>query len=83
MKEIGSIVISKVSFWVCLLTSLILLLLGFVVPPMGIIDGSVLKGVGELFGFATLAVVADAIKEGYDAKFKKGEIEVEISNDKE
>lgn len=72
---------SSLSFWVCLLTSLVLIALGFVVPPMGIIDGSVLTSVGELFGFATLAVVADAIREGYDAKITHGNTTVEVNND--
>lgn len=83
MKEIGVILIGKVSFWVCLVVSLVLIILGFIVPPMGKIDGSVLSAVGEIFAFATLATVADAIRQGYDAKIKKGELEVEITNDKE
>lgn len=83
MADIAKSIVGKVSFWVCLIVSLILLTLGFIVPPMGMIDASVLTAVGEIFGFATLAVVADAIKEGYDAKIKKGEIEVQITNDKD
>ena len=74
---------SSLSFWVCLLTSLVLIALGFVVPPMGSIDGSVLTAVGELFGFATLAVVADAVREGYDAKIIHGNTTVEVNNDDE
>ena len=74
---------SSLSFWVCLLTSLVLIALGFVVPPKGSIDGSVLTAVGELFGFATLAAVADAIREGYDAKITHGNTTVEVNNDDE
>lgn len=74
---------SSLSFWVCLLTSLVLIALGFVVPPMGSIDGSVLTAVGELFGFAALAVVADAVREGYDAKIIHGNTTVEVNNDDE
>ena len=74
---------SSLSFWVCLLTSLVLIALGFVVPPMGSIDGSVLTAVGELFGFATLAVVADAVRKGYDAKITHGNTTVEVNNDDE
>ena len=72
---------SSLSFWVCLVTSLVLIGLGFVVPPMGNIDGSVLTAVGELFGFATLAVVADAVHEGYDAKVTHGDTTIEVTND--
>lgn len=82
MAEIVKDLLGKVVFWVCLIVSLILIVLGFVVPPMGTIDPSVLTAVGEIFGFATLGVVADAIKEGYDAKIKKGEMEINITNDK-
>lgn len=82
MAEIVKDLLGRVVFWVCLIVSLILIVLGFVVPPMGTIDPSVLTAVGEIFGFATLGVVADAIKEGYDAKIKKGEMEINITNDK-
>lgn len=82
MAEIVKDLLGKVVFWVCLIVSLVLIILGFVVPPMGTIDPSVLTAVGEVFGFATLGVVADAIKEGYDAKIKKGEMEINITNDK-
>lgn len=82
MAEIVKDLFGRVVFWVCLIVTLILIVLGFVVPPMGTIDSSVLTAVGEIFGFATLGVVADAIKEGYDAKIKKGEMEINITNDK-
>lgn len=82
MAEIVKDLFGRVVFWVCLIVALILIVLGFVVPPMGTIDPSVLTAVGEIFGFATLGVVADAIKEGYDAKIKKGEMEINITNDK-
>ena len=72
---------SSLSFWVCLVTSLVLIGLGFVVPPMGNIDGSVLTAVGELFAFATLAVEADAVHEGYDAKVTHGNTTIEVTND--
>lgn len=82
MAEIVKDLLGKVVFWVCLIVSLVLIVLGFVVPPIGTIDPSILTAVGEIFGFATLGVVADAIKEGYDAKVKKGEMEINITNDK-
>lgn len=82
MAEIVKDLFGRVVFWVCLIVTLILIVLGFVVPPMGAIDPSVLTAVGEIFGFATLGVAADAIKEGYDAKIKKGEMEINITNDK-
>ena len=79
-KIIKERLLSSVSFWVCLFTSLVLIALGFLVPPMGDIHPSVLTAVGELFGFATLAIVADAVKFGYDAKITHGNTTVQIGD---
>ena len=46
-----------IPFWICLIVSIGLIVAGFCVPPMGIIDGSVLTAVGILFGFASLAQI--------------------------
>lgn len=61
--------------------SLGFLVAGFFVPPMGIIDGSVLKAVGELFGFATLWTVVFALRRGSDITIKHGQTEATINND--
>ena len=45
----------RATFIVCLAASVMLIVAGFVVPPMGEIDGSVLTAVGELLMFPTLA----------------------------
>lgn len=79
-KIIKERLLSSISFWVCLCTSLVLIALGFLAPPMGDIHPSVLTAVGELFGFATLAIVADAIKFGYDAKITHGNTTVQIGD---
>jgi hypothetical protein len=79
-KIIKEHLLSSISFWVCLCTSLVLIALGFLVPPVGDIHPSILTAVGELFGFATLAVVADAIKFGYDAKITHGNTTVQIGD---
>lgn len=54
---------------------------GFLVPPQGVIDGSVLIGCSLLFAYATLAVVAKAIKEGRIARFEKGDLKIEIGDE--
>lgn len=79
-KIIKERLLNSISFWVCLCTSLVLIALGFLVPPVGDIHPSVLTAVGELFGFATLAIVADAIKFGYDAKITHGNTTVQIGD---
>ena len=73
-------------FWVCFTICAGLIIAGFCVPPTGVIDGSVLKGVGELFAFPTLWTVSHAIDKGIDAKLKHGNTEViigDLNNDTE
>lgn len=65
---------------ICLAVSIALLVGGFFVPPQGVIDGSVLKGVGWLFAFSALAVGAHAIRLGYDLKVTKGDTTIHIDN---
>ena len=60
-----------------------LIIISFVLPPTGEIDPSVLKGVGEIFGFLSLYTVLIAIEKGTGASFKKGDIELEIQEDHE
>lgn len=70
----------RIAFLVCLAVSIALIVGGFFVPPKGVIDGSVLKAVGELFAFAALSVGAHAIRLGYDLKVSKGDTAIEINN---
>lgn len=83
-EEIRKAVLGDIVFWVCLIVALVLMILGFLLPPMGEISPSVLEGVGWLFAFAALAKLCDTINEafknGYDAKVKHGETTIEINN---
>lgn len=77
--------IKNYAFWVCLIVSIGLEITGMLLPPMGKIDGSVLTGVGILFGFATLYTVGHAIDKGIDAKFTHGNTTLvvgDLGNDK-
>ena len=71
----------RVIFFICLFTSISLIVGGFFVPPTGIIDGSVLTAVGELIVFPALAFGFRALELGYDVKMQKGETSIEIDND--
>lgn len=73
----------KYIFYVCLAFSLTLFIGGFFCPPMGVIDGSVLKAAGILLGFATLAVAGQNLANGKDVIFTHGETKVEINDDEE
>ena len=69
-----------VAFFVCLTASIGLIVGGFFCPPMGVIDGSVLTAAGILLGFATLAVGAQAIKDGRTATIQHGDTSVTIGD---
>jgi hypothetical protein len=72
--------LGNAAFWVCLVISLSLIIAGFIVPPTGKIDSSVLTAVGELFGFATLFVVFEAIEHGVNAKIQHGKTSMTIGD---
>ena len=79
-QDITRSTICRVIFVVCLATSVMLVVAGFIVPPMGEIDGSVLTAVGELLLFPTIAYGARAIELGYDFKINKNDTNIEITN---
>ena len=66
-----------IPFWICLIVSIGLIVAGFCVPPMCIIDGSVLTAVGILFGFATLAQIPVIIEVAGYVKMTKGDMTIE------
>lgn len=74
--------LNKVIFFVCLCTSIVLIVAGFFVPPLGVIDGSVLTAVGELFAFATLATIP-YIAQGRSVELKHGNTTLALGDDDE
>lgn len=78
--ELMKIKLAKVVFWICLVTSIGLLVGSFFCPPMGVIDGSVLKAVGELFGFATLGMVPTIVK-GRSVELTHGNTKLSLGDD--
>ena len=66
-----------IPFWICLIVSIGLIVAGFCVPPMGIIDGSVLTAVGILFGFASLAQMPVIIEVAGYVRMTKGDMTIE------
>ena len=57
-----------------------LVIAGFLVPPLGVIDGSVLTAVGEIVFLVTIFFVWDCVTKGKIAKIKKGDLEASISD---
>ena len=71
------------TFYLTLAISLLLIIGGFLLPPMGIIDGSVLTAVGELLMFGALAQVPaliSAAKNGKSIKVTRGNSSIEVSS---
>ena len=64
---------SRITFAICFFVSVGLIVGGFFVPPMGVIDGSCLTAVGELLLFPTLLYGFRAVELGLRVKFQKGE----------
>lgn len=71
------------TFYITLATSLVLVVSGFFVPPVGVIDGSVLTAVGLLLMFATLAqipVILEAARNGKSIKLTRGDSSIEVNS---
>lgn len=71
----------KYIFIACLALAAGMFVGGFFCPPMGVIDGSVLKAGGILLGFAALAVAGQNLANGKDVTFKHGDTSVEINDE--
>ena len=79
MKEILKVAWES-NIWLRILSisSILLIIASFFVPPLGVLDGSVLAAVGELEGLGVLWIVLRAVEKGTGASFKKGDVEVDI-----
>lgn len=70
-------------FYITLAISLLLITGGFLLPPMGVIDSSVLTAVGELLMFGVLAQVPhliEAARNGRSIRLQKGDFSAEVSS---
>lgn len=70
--------LSRWTFVLSFFVSVGLMIGGFITPPIGSIDGSVITAVGELILFPTLLYAFRAIELGYKVKFSKGDTSVEL-----
>lgn len=72
----------KEDIWLKILTitSILLIVIAFFIPPMAVVDGSILAAVGELTGIGALWEFTKAMNKNIDAKVKIKEIELELNN---
>lgn len=76
----SSYVAKNVWFAVFSAVAIALLIASFLVPPMGVIDSSVIIATSEIFAFAALGTVIKAIDKGIDAKVQKGDTVVMVGD---
>lgn len=67
---------TTVALWICLIISIALLVASFLVPPMGEISPSALRGGSLIFAFAVLFLVREAVTEGLGVKLTHGDTTV-------
>jgi hypothetical protein len=75
--------IGNVWFHILAAISVILLIASWFVPPMAVIDASVLAAVGELFAFAALGTVIHAINKGRQVKMTHGSTTLAVNKEDE
>ena len=68
-------------FYVNLAVCILLIIVGFIVPPIGVIDGSVLTAAGLLLMFAVIEKIPEAIKAGKSVKISKGDFSAEVGTE--
>lgn len=71
---------ARILFWIFLGIGAALITASWFVPPMGIIDSSVLAAFGEIQGFASLGVGFECIFEGMDVSLQKGDTQIDIKS---
>lgn len=74
---------SNLFFWFFSIIGVILIVTAFLLPPLSVIDNSVLIAVGELNGFAALGAVIKAIDRGSSATFHHNGTEVTINSNED
>ena len=68
-------------FYLNLVVSIALIVGGFFVPPLGVIDGSVLTAVGLLLMFSVIEKIPEVIKAGKSVKVSKGDFTAEVGTE--
>lgn len=73
--------VNKISFFICMLISIALIITAFFVPPTAVIDPSVLAAVGEIFAWGALVVVIEGIEKGRAVTMTKGDLQISLDDD--
>lgn len=73
----------KYIFYLCLIASIVIGVVSFLLPPTGVIDPSVLKFIALLLAFSALGVAGQNLANGKDVTFTHGDTKVEINDDED
>ena len=73
----------KYIFWFCLILAAGLFIGSFFCPPLGVIDGSVLKAGALLVAMQALGIAGQNLANGKDVIFHHGDTEVTIGDNEE
>lgn len=71
---------SNLFFWLFSIAGLLLIIASFLLPPMGVVDNSILAAVGELDGVIALGAVLKAIDRGVDVTAQHNNTSISITN---
>ena len=72
---------NRVLFYICLGAAIALLATGFILPPMGEIHPSTLKGAGIIIAFYALRILELSLLNGKEITVRHGETEVVVGDD--
>lgn len=72
---------SVCKFWVLASVTLGMFVAGLIIPPRGVIDGSVLKAGCIILGMYTVGLIPDMIRAGKKVKFSHGDTTMEVCTD--
>lgn len=78
-ETIKGVVTSNIWFKILTVTAIALIVASWFVPPMAVIDGSILAAVGELAGFGALWVVVKALDKGTPATMTHGSTTISVN----
>lgn len=70
----------RLAFWVSFIISIVLIVAGFICPPLAEISGSVLTSCGILFGFAALGAAIKAIEDGKEVEIKSKDVKITMGD---
>lgn len=70
----------RVAFWISFIISIVLIVAGFICPPLAEVASSILIACGILFGFAALGAAIKAIEDGKEVEIKSKDINVTVGD---